>query len=65
VKYCFQDQHQGQEPRELDVVLKNYLLRVILEILLKSFVFLVVFNCSVHNITFFQSETTPKKVYVN
>jgi hypothetical protein len=35
VKYCVQDQCQGQEPRELDVGEKNYLLRAILEILLQ------------------------------
>jgi len=39
VKYSVRDWRNGQQPGELDVGVKNYLLRGILEILLKSFLF--------------------------
>jgi hypothetical protein len=40
LKYCVQDQCQGQEPEKLDVGEENYLLRAILEILLQCSVFI-------------------------
>ena len=41
MKYWVRDQGQGHEPGELDVGEKNYLLRVILEILLQCCVLLL------------------------
>ena len=40
VKYCVRDQCLGQEPGELVVGKKNYLLRAIIEILLQCSVFI-------------------------
>ena len=40
MKYCVQDQCQGQEHGELDVGEENYLLRAILVILLQCSVFI-------------------------
>jgi hypothetical protein len=61
VKYCVHDRHQSWEPRDLDVGVQNYLLKLILDILVKCSVLITVLIviCSVDKQLFVKSRAYP------